>query len=380
MPVTVDVDVVVIGAGLSGAAAADALVRRGGSVLVLEQFAQGHQRGSSHGSARIVRRAYGDGLYVKLTGRAFELWSEIESRSGASLVHQYGGLDFGPNRNVAIVARLLGEAGVPHELLPAQEAEARWPGMRFEGDVLFHPQAGVVDSALAVDTMLTLARAAGAQVRFDAPARAIDTRGPLPSVHLADGSTVTARQVVAAVGGWVEPLLAGLVSLPPVTVTQQQVFHFPRRDPAAPPWPSVIHEGTRPVYHLDAGRDGGPHHDRKIGEHDGGAVTTADRRDGSVDGRSRERVTRYVERWLPGLRPVISHESTCLYTRTPTEDFVVDRVGDLVVCSPCSGHGAKFAPLIGEMVAELVTGEGAPVPQRFRLAAHRAGRTAAVSL
>src|SRR4051812_49617927 len=121
--------VVIVGAGLAGAASAWALAQQDVPVVVLEQFAAGPAQGSSHGSARIVRRAYGDGLYVTLTGRAFELWSEIESRSGASLVHRFGGLDFGPNRNVAIVARLLGGAGVPHEVLPAQEAEARWPGM-----------------------------------------------------------------------------------------------------------------------------------------------------------------------------------------------------------------------------------------------------------
>ena len=88
----------------------------------------------------------------------------------------------------------------------------------------------------------------------------------------------------------------------------------------------------------------------------------------------------YVRRWLPGLSDVPSSETTCLYTQTPSEDFVLDRVGPLVVCSPCSGHGAKFAPLVGEMVAGLVDGVGPPVPDRFTLAAHRSGRTGSVSL
>src|SRR6266516_4801060 len=133
--------VVIVGAGLSGAAAAWALSRRGVPVVLLEQFALGHRLGSSHGSARIVRRAYGDALYVSLTGRAFELWRELEAASGAVVLRMLGGLDFGVRRDVPTVARLLGEAGVPHELLPAAEASARWPGMVFEGDVVFHPQA-----------------------------------------------------------------------------------------------------------------------------------------------------------------------------------------------------------------------------------------------
>jgi sarcosine oxidase len=88
----------------------------------------------------------------------------------------------------------------------------------------------------------------------------------------------------------------------------------------------------------------------------------------------------YVSRWLPGLDPTPRGETTCLYTRTPSEDFLIDRAGPIVVCSPCSGHGAKFAPLIGEYVADLVVGADAGLPDRFRFAAHRGGLTAGVSL
>jgi sarcosine oxidase len=199
-------------------------------------------------------------------------------------------------------------------------------------------------------------------------------------VILGDGASLAARCTVVAAGGWLGPLLAGVVTLPPLRVTQQQLFHFPRRDPAAPPWPSVIHDGQgHAVYHLAGGRDGGPADDRKIGEHAGGHETSAAERDGVIDPESRRRVVAYVQRWLPGLEPTPRGEATCLYTETPSEDFVLDRVHDLVICSPCSGHGAKFAPLIGEFVADLVTGAG-DVPERFRLAAHLSGRTASVSL
>ncbi|HET8583447.1 MAG TPA: FAD-dependent oxidoreductase [Jatrophihabitans sp.] len=368
--------VVIVGAGLAGAAAAWALARRAVPVVVVEQFGPGHDRGSSHGSARIVRRAYGDALYVSLTGRAFELWRELETDSGASLLRMLGGLDFGARRDVPTVARLLAEAGVPHEVLPAGEAAARWPGMVFDGDVVYHPQAGTLDAAGAVRTMLAEAARHGAEVRTETAVTEVAGDG----VTLADGSRLDARCVVVAAGGWVAPLLEGRVDLPPLQVTQQQIFHFPRRDTAAPPWPSVIHEPDgHAVYHLAGGRDGGPGDDRKIGEHEGGPVTTAADRTGLVDPAGRERVVEYVRRWLPGLVPEPRGETTCLYTRTPSEDFLLDRVGDLVVCSPCSGHGAKFAPLIGEYVADLVTGAGS-VPDRFRLAAHLSGRVGSVSL
>src|SRR5439155_23695782 len=103
--------------------------------------------------------------------------------------------------------------------------------------------------------------------------------------------------------------------------------------------------------------------DRKIGEHDAGVECTAADRDGVVDAASRARAIEYVRRWLPGLDPTPRNEVTCLYTETPSEDFLIDRVDDLVVCSPCSGHGAKFAPLVGELVADLVTGAGNPMPE-----------------
>ena len=382
-----DEPVVIVGAGLMGAAAARSVARRGRPVVVLEQFAAGHRHGSSHGSARIVRRAYGDALYTALTGRAFELWSAVPSPT--PLLRMLGALDFGPDRDVPAVARHLAEAGVAHEVLPALEAARRWPGMEFEGDVVFHPQAGTLDAAAAVSALLADAVAHGAEVRFGSAATALLSEGEHTRVVLAGGSELRASCVVVAAGGWVSGLVDGLVladgpvmlpvSLPPLTVTQQQVFHFPRLDPSAPPWPSVIHEHGSARYHLAGGRDGGAHDDRKVGEHDGGPVVAAGV---LVDPGPavRERITAYVRRWLPGLEPTPRAESTCLYTTTPSEDFVLDRVGPVVVCSPCSGHGAKFAPLIGEFVADLVDGRGDGVPDRFRLAAHAGGLGGSVSL
>jgi monomeric sarcosine oxidase len=373
------VDVLVIGAGLMGAAAAWSLTRRGQSVQLVEQFDPQHVHGSSHGSARILRRAYGDALYTRLAGQAFELWREIEHSSGATLLHLYGGVDFGAQRGVRDIARHLAEAGVERELLSAADAEARWPGMRFEDEVVFHPLAGTLDAALAVDAMVGLARASGADVRFSRAVTAIAPSGPSAVVTFDDGTSVTAGVVVVAAGGWVTGLLDGLVPLPPMRVSEQSVFHFPRRDPSATPWPSVIHEARgHATYHLAGGRDGGAGNDRKIGRHDFGPIVSPDR-PLTIDEQVRAELTAYVQEWLPGLEPTPRGETTCLYTVTPSEDFVLDRVGPIVVCSPCSGHGAKFAPLVGELVADLVAGS-AEVPDRFRLSAHAAGRIGSVSL
>ena len=348
-------------------------------MTVLEQFTPGHQLGSSHGSARIARRAYGDLLYAKLSGRAFDLWRELEVDADVSVLRMLGGLDFGARRDASVIAALLAEVGAEHEVLDAAEAQHRWPGMRFAGSVVYHPQAGTLDADAATAAFLSAAVRRGARVSHDTAVASVRPASAAVDVALADGSRLSAAVVVVAAGAWVAPLLDGLVELPQLRVTQQQVFHFPRLDPSAPPWPSVIHDDGHGVYHLAGGRDGGIADDRKIGEHDRGTLTTADGRDGVVDPRSRSRVIEYVQRCLPGLDATPRSSTTCLYTTTPSEEFILDRVGRVIVCSPCSGHGAKFAPLIGELATDLVTGE-AEVPERFRLRTHRLGSRGRVSL
>ena len=408
-----DADVIVVGAGLAGAATAWAASRRGHSVIVLEQFQPGHDRGSSHGSARIVRRAYGDTLYTQLTGRAFELWREVEHELDAPLLRMLGGLDFGARRDVPGIAARLSDAGVAHELMDAAEAQRRWPGMIFQGPVLLHLQAGTVDADAAVLGMLAIARRFGTQVRYARRVASIADSGGIASIELDSptGEVLTARCVVVAAGAWVESLLGSVLTLPPLVVSRRDVFHFPRRDPAAAPWPSVIHQdGEAAVYHLASGGppadgDGGPPakagvaggggaggggaaggggggaDDRKVAEHAHERNATAWDLDRRVSPVARASIVDYVTRWLPGLEPTPRDETTCLYTSTPSQDFVLDRVGSIVVCSPCSGHGAKFAPLIGELVTDLVAdGASRTVPERFRLAAHRAGLPGAVSL
>jgi monomeric sarcosine oxidase len=364
-------DVIVVGGGLMGSATAWSLARRQRSVLLVEQFSPANRHGSSHGSARIVRRGYDDALYTGLTGLAFELWQELERESGARLLRTLGGLEYGDARNVGAVAQHLAREGAPHEQLSAQEAEDRWAGMRFEGTVLFHPQAGTVDAALAVEAFIAQAGRRGANVRREAEVVRVIPGEDRTEIELDGGERLGAKSVVVAAGAWIPTLLDGLVALPSLAVTQQQIFHFPRLDRDAEPWPSVIHEAAESIYHLAGGRDGGPGDDRKIAEHRHGTRTTADGRSGEVDPASRARIVDYVSRWLPGLDPGPRGEATCLYTTTPSEDFVLDRVGSLVICSPCSGHGAKFAPLIGELTADLVTSPGsAEIPERFRLASH----------
>ena len=371
-------DLVIVGAGLAGAAAAHAAAKRGLNVVVLDAFGPGHRNGSSHGSARIFRRAYPDPLYVRLTGQAGERWRELAAEAGEDFITTTGGLDFGAARNPAKLHAVLSRCGVPAELMTAAAAARRWPQFDFAGveQVMFHPDAGVLDPDRAVAAMLRLAAAAGADVRFDTPVTRLAAAGGGAVAHT-DSGTFTAPVIAVAAGAWIAPLLDGLLKLPPLTVTQQQVFHFappPGAPAAAGPWPIFIDDADDGyIFGLPGGRDGEVPGAIKIGEHNPGQVTTADGRDFRVDPAARARVRAYVGKRLPGLDQAPVNETTCLYTWTANEDFIIDRPagGPFVVASPCSGHGAKFAPLLGEIIADLVTG-GATADSRFTLAAHLA--------
>ena len=391
---TTRADLIIVGAGLAGSAAAWVASARGLDVVVLEAFGPGHRNGSSHGSARIFRRAYPDPLYVRMAGIAGGLWRRLEDQAGERLLTLTGGIDFGATRDPRRLHAVLTGCGVPAELLEPEAAAERWPYFDFDGvgPVMFHADAGVLDPHNAMAATLRLAKANGADVRFGTPVTRLEpTRAGDGAVAHTDSGAFTAPVIVVAAGSWIAPLLDGVVKLPPLRVTQQQVFHFapvpgqaqvpgqapvPGQEGAGPaePWPVFIHDdGADYTFGLPGGRDGEVPGAIKVGEHAGFRTTTAADRDFIVDPAARARVTAFVGRRIPGLRATPVNEVTCLYTWTANEDFVLDRSGPFVVASPCSGHGAKFAPLLGEIIADLAAGKPAPDP-RFTLAAHAVTR------
>lgn len=351
------VDVVVIGAGAMGSATAWWLARRGRSVALVEQFEQGHIRGSSHGTSRIFRYAYGDPGYVRMVQDALPLWRELEDDAETTLLEITGGLDHGVPALVGPIASAMAACGVEHEKLTADAASERWPGMRFEGGVVHCPGAG---RCLADATVLALQRRAaalGADVRF--------STGPATLTWSDDGVVVRAAELewaapaaVVTAGAWLPAVLGWRVALPPLRVSRERIQHFAPRHGSTPPrseWPSFIHH--RP----DAWRYGlvSPGEGVKVAEHMTGPVTDpADEPPGEADPVAAERVRQYVEDWLPGLEPVPLHPATCLYTTTPTEDFLLERRGPVVVGSACSGHGFKFTPLVGRILADHAMSTG----------------------
>ena len=372
--------VVIVGGGAMGSAGAWQLAKAGADVTLLEQFERGHDRGSSHGTVRIFRLAYADDLYVRLALEAEPLWAELEEAADEELLERVGAVDHGIPERIHEVAAALGRAGVRHELLGAEEAADRWPGLRFEGPAVFQPDGGISFADRTVRAAQDVAAGLGAEIAFSEPAR---------GVHLRDGGVVVetdcrelrADVVVVAAGAWAAPVADDLVPLPPLTVTFQQPGWFAPRDPTLV-WPSFIHyrdtssasAASFGAYGMGDPGIGGrrtsfPGTAVKVGEES--VPTIVDPADGPFEVRqdALRRLADYVEIWLPGLDPVPLRAETCLFTSTPNDDFVLDRRGPVVIASPCSGHGFKFTPVIGKMVADLALHPDAAgaLDPRFRL-------------
>lgn len=365
-------DVVVVGGGAMGAAAAWRLARRGRRVVVLERFQRGHTRGSSHGSARIFRLAHARAADVQLARAALPLWRELEEATGCALLATTGGLDHGDPAVLDAIRSTLDGCGVGYESLTAQAASERWPGLRFDRQAVVQPDAGRLDADAAVTALHVAAAQAGADLHFQEPVTHLDVASHGVTATTAAGTYVAPSAVVAC-GAWTAGVMGGHVDLPPLTVTRQQPAQFPVRD-AARGWPCFRHHLGRPdAGGLAAGAYGlaTPGEEVKVGERGPGPVVDPDVL-GAPDPHALEQLRAYVSRWLPGLQPQPSSVITCLVTSTPSNDFLVDRCGRLVVGAGFSGYGFKFVPEVGRMLADLAADAEAAVPARFRRAAHAA--------
>lgn len=355
-------DVIVIGGGAMGSAAALALTRAGREVLLLERFWPGHDRGGSHGATRLFRLVYNEPDYIQLARHALRLWRELEAESGARLLTTTGAIDHG-EPSLAGRAELLGSQDVPFEILDPASAQERWPGMTFETSVLHQPDGGRLHADAAVNTLQRLAVLGGARIHFGQKVTGVTVVGDSVEVRTGD-EVLAARHVVVTAGPWVPSLLRGVVDLPPLRVTQEQPAHFAVHTDLD--WPSFVHwrrEGAE-CYGLFAPGEG-----VKVGFHGTGPVVDPDRRDFRAREDGLRELSEYVKRWLPGADPDTCEPVSCLYDNTSSDDFVIDRVGPVTLATGFSGHGFKFVPAIGELVAGLVTGTSS-VPARFTLAAH----------
>lgn len=335
----------VVGAGVMGAATARALARGGHDVTVFEQFEAGHGRGSSHGATRVFRFSYPDPAYVAMAIESLELWRELERDAGEDLLRTTGGLDAGKALDDHVAA--LGACGAECEVLERAEAEARFPWLRpGDGPLLFQSDGGVSAAEASWRAFLRLAAERGAVVREGTRVTAVRQRPSGVAVETSGGE-VEADVAIVTAGGWVRKLVEPLGIDVPTRPTRETVAFFRFDEPRLT---TLVEWGDPSVYALPSG-DGV----LKAGEHQAGETTDPDE-EGRVDEESVARLSEWVARRFPEADPRPHHAETCIYTNTSDDRFVLERHGDVVVGSPCSGHGFKFAPLIGKRLAGLATG------------------------
>ena len=314
-----------------GLAAGRALRQRGHEIVVYEQFGAGHDRGSSHGRSRIFRLAYAEPEYVRLAQEALGLWRELEAESSETLLELHGLLEIVHTLDESTAATL-DACGVEWHRIKAAEAERRYPVRVPEGAFgVLQPEAGIVraDRALA-------ALAMGLDVRYGMRVRPDE---------------LDAEAVVVTAGSWVNELLDEPL---PVKVTRETVCYF--RPENGRPIPSLVSfkpgSHTHDMYSL-----ADPVHGLKVGAHHAGPEVDPNEK-GEPDPRLIDQIATWARETYRLAEPDPVAAETCLYTTTPDETFILERRGRLVIGSPCSGHGFKFAPAIGERLADLARGTG----------------------
>jgi sarcosine oxidase len=367
-------DVAVIGLGAMGSAALGHLARRGLRALGIERFAPGHDRGSSHGRTRIIRLGYFEHpSYVPLVRRAYALWRDIEAKTGRTLLHVTGIVEIGRTDGVLVPGTLASsrQHGLAHEVLDAAEVMRRFPAFALAADLVgvWQPQGGFLEAEAAVATLLDLATSAGAELRTNARVVAVEPHGGGVRITT-DRGTVEAGAAVVTAGPWLPTLLPDL----PVAlrVTRQILAWFRPREEA------LFSGGRFPVFLLETAH--GIHYGFPFAPGEGLKIAKHHHADEAVDPETCDRAVSAADEamiraplssHIPAADGELLSARTCLYTMTPDGDFIVDRLPghpQVLIVSPCSGHGFKFAPAIGEIVADLMSrGTTAHDISRFRL-------------
>lgn len=356
-------DVIVIGLGAMGSSAALHLARRGLRVLGLEQFAIPHDRGSSHGLSRMIRLCYAEHPdYVPLLRRAYELWHDLEASNGRKLLHITGGLYLGASDGAFVrgAQRSAESHGLAHHTLTRSDVARQYPQFEVPNDFagFFEPTAGLLLPEETVATQAELALRAGAELRGHEPVLDWEPDGDGFAVTTAAGRHLAARLVICA-GPWASRLVADLgVEL----VVTRQVLGW-----VWPKSPALFELGRLPVWAIDA-----PAFDPaglyygvpmlqnapgfKIARHARGEPVAPDAPRAGAGPSDEADFRPALRRYIPQADGPLLAMRTCLYTNTPDSDFIIDRhprwPGVALACG-FSGHGFKFASVVGEVLADL---------------------------
>jgi len=368
-------DVIVLGCGAVGGATLAELARRGQRVLGLDRFGPPHDRGSSHGRTRMIRQAYFEHPdYVPLVLRAYKHWAELEAAVGNTLYRETGLLEIGPPEGQVVpgVTAAARQHGLEVEELAAQDIERRFPGFRVPAGMsgVFERRAGFLHVEQCVAAHLAEAVRHGAEFHADEPARAwrVERSGERAGIVVeTDRGRYEAARLVVTAGAWASSLLLELGV--PLVVKRKPQYWFTARDDCyamehgAPSFLYETSDGTFYGFPV-AGPEG-----LKCAEHSGGAVVNDPAAlNRAIDQDDLARVERFVTACLPGITTQLNDHAPCMYTLSPDENFIVDQhphYPQVYFAAGLSGHGFKFAPVLGEALADLAIDGRTELPIEF---------------
>ncbi|MEY2550575.1 MAG: sarcosine oxidase [Verrucomicrobiota bacterium] len=353
-------DVAIAGLGGIGSAIAAHCAGRGASVLGLEQFGPAHGQGASHGKSRMIRQAYfEDAAYVPLVLRSYELWRELEEKSAEQLLRITGVLSVGREDSeiIAGTERSAAEHGLRVEALSKQQLRQRYPSLTALADeeALFEADGGVLDPERAVGAHLKVAQAAGADLRFQTSMQRWEATERGVTIHLDGETRLSARTLVLSLGPWFQKTMELLGVRLRVQRNVQAWFSPKVRSYEAGRFPAFLLDRAglpAPLYGFPDFGDG-----VKAAFHGFGQLTAPDEVDREIDPtRDVAPIARAMEEWMPGATATFREAKPCMYSLTPDGNFVIDRhpqYPNVILCGGFSGHGFKFAPVIGEIAADL---------------------------
>jgi sarcosine oxidase len=357
-------DAIVLGLGGIGSGAAYWLAKRGARVLGIERFELGHARGESHDHSRIIRLSYVSPAYVALAKEAYRAWASVESDAGVQLVYRTGGLDIGPQGGAIPLdgyARSMDDSGVAYERLNAGEIRRRWPAFTVGDDIegLFQADGGIVAAERATAAHQRAALTLGATLCDGTAVSAVHAGDDGVEVD-AGGERYAARKLVIAAGPWSAAALAWFGVRVPLEVTKEQAIYFRPRDLepfALGRFPVWIWMDDPSFYGFpEFGEDGAV----KVTQDAGGKPVDPDTRGFEEDPDITQRVTAFLQRYLPGALGPLHRVKTCLYTLTPDRDFVIDSLPGHPNVSVAigAGHAFKFASAIGRILSDIALDGG----------------------
>jgi len=338
-------EVAIVGAGVLGLAAGRALAARGRDVVILEQGEIGNPWSGSKGSCRILRAGYREPSYVAAALQARDMWRELETASGRQILHPRPQLTFGTG--MRSIQDAMTAAGAPGELLTAAEAARRFPAIATAGPALLEPDSAVI----AADQALAALVAGGAEIRTGIRVTRLSDDGRRVTLQTTAGP-VAAQAAIITAGPWSSGLLASAGVPLPGRPVLEQVAYLRARAGDDDSTPIFICHADQVPYGLPV--PGSPLY--KIGIHQSGPATDPDSRDESPDLGLMSALAKVTRRYLPGYDPEPVATERCIYDNSPDEDFIIDRIGNVVIGCGTSGHGFKFGPLLGEWLADLAAG------------------------